>query len=273
MNADIASGASDQATDTEKGTISILELGKLIEDNKDMIGELNISTEKVDHLKNEGLEFLVDLIEKTNLNSNSANQIQSVILNTHDSAERIVTASKMIESIAAQTNLLALNAAIEAARAGEAGRGFAVVADEIRKLAEDSNIFTKEIGSIIGELRGQTSDAVGIMEEVGHIVSSQMESVHLTDDKFKGIAAAIEEMRIIIDKVNQFSDVMEDKKENIVNIIENLSATSEENAAGTEEVSASVEEQTASMEQISGSCEELAKIAEDLFTQVQAFEI
>ena len=48
---------------------------------------------------------------------------------------------------------MALNASIEAARAGEEGRGFAVVADEIRKLAEESDSFAKDIRNIIDELK------------------------------------------------------------------------------------------------------------------------
>ena len=43
-------------------------------------------------------------------------------MSNNESAEKIDTASTMIQSIADQTNLLALNAAIEAARAGEIGR-------------------------------------------------------------------------------------------------------------------------------------------------------
>lgn len=67
-------------------------------------------------------------------------------------SESIISIVDSIQGIASQTNLLALNASIEAARAGEAGRGFAVVADEIRKLAEGSNNFARDIKTTIGEI-------------------------------------------------------------------------------------------------------------------------
>lgn len=270
---DIAHGATDQAKDTEQGAAAILDLGNLVVQNKNAINDLNISTENVNNLKNEGLEEVSKLVENTNLNNQAAGQIHQVIINADQSAKNIANASKMIKSIADQTNLLALNAAIEAARAGETGRSFAVVADEIRKLAEESNKFTEEINNIIGQLTSQTSTAVKTMEEVGVIVASQTESVNMSNEKFQGIASALEEMKSVIDIVTDSSEKMEIKKEDIIAIIENLSAISEENAAGAEEAAASIEEQTAAIIEIANSSEALSKLAEEMNTKMIKFKI
>lgn len=268
---DIAKGANDQAKDTESGAISIEELGSLIERNKQDVSNLKAAADKIKGLKDEGLEIIEDLVSKTSSSNEAAKEIYQIISNTNNSAEKIKSASGMIKNIAEQTNLLALNAAIEAARAGEAGRGFSVVAQEIRKLAEESNKFTEEITAIIEELSEKIGNAVKTMKEVGMIVQSQAKSVDLTNTKFEGIANSIEDMELLIAAVNQSEQLMEVKKDEVISIIQNLSAISEENAAGTEEASASVEEQTASIAEIAHASESLAQLANEMQESIIRF--
>ena len=268
---EIASAANDQARETERGVGYIDELENTIKKEQSFMKDLNESADEVNKLKDEGFVVLADLTEKTKSNSISIKEIRNIIVDTNESAESIAQASDMIKNIANQTNLLALNAAIEAARAGEAGRGFAVVADEIRKLAEQSDSFTQEISQIIGTLTDKTSHAVKNMENVEKIVLMQNTSLNNTNNKFQGIADAIERIKVVIADLNTSSKEMERKKDDIIGIMATLSAISEENAAGTEEVSASVEEQTASMEEIAHSSEILAQLATDMQRAISKF--
>ena len=155
-------------------------------------------------------------------------------------AQKIESTSQKINDIADQTNLLSLNAAIEAARAGDAGKGFAVVAEEIRGLAEETNSLTNEIGAIIQELLEKTADATRNMESMEQIFQEQEGSVGET-------------------------------KENFVQMIEGISAASEENAAGSEEVLAAVETQDQFISNIAGMTQSLSALAAELAEQAHKF--
>jgi len=268
---EMARGTSDQARDTENGAVKVNEIGGMIAEEELQRKILNEAANEVVHLKDEGFQSLNNLVEKTEASNKSSKEIYNVVLN--NSARKIENASQMIRSIAEQTNLLALNAAIEAARAGDAGRGFAVVADEIRKLAEDSNKFTKEIEEIVVELIDKTDSAVATMKEAAALTEAQTEGVEITKTKFEGIAEAIEKTKEALGALNKTGEAMNLKKDEIIDIIQNLSALSEENAAGTEEASASVEEQTSSMAEIAGASEELAKLAEEMQKSISKFKI
>lgn len=269
---DIAQGATHQAIDTEDAAGNISELGILVENNQDDMNILNRSTREVDILKDEGVKIVEALVRNTEASNRATIEIQNVIYSTNESAEKIENASNMIRNIADQTNLLALNAAIEAARAGESGRGFAVVAEEIRKLAEQSNGFTKDIAEIVNDLSSKTGQAVKTMEEVIKITEIQSKSVADTNEKFIGISNSIENMSNIIEHINEIGEAIMGKKDNIIDIVQNLSAIAQENAAGAEEASASVEEQTATMAEIANACEILEGLAYDMKNSISKFK-
>ena len=101
----------------------------------------------------------------------------------------------------------------------------------------------------------------------------QERSVEHTQGKFVAISEAIDSVKDIIQNLNHSAELMEKNKDNVIELIQNLSAVSEENAAGTEQASAAMEEQAATIEEIADSGESLASIAQELRNLIDKFKI
>lgn len=178
-----------------------------------------------------------------------------------------------ISGIAGQTNLLALNAAIEAARAGEQGRGFAVVAEEVRKLAEQSQEAAKKIADLIGEIQGDTNQAVVAMDNGTREVQTGAEVVNAAGMTFKEIMDVVNQVSDQVKEISAAIQQMATSSRQIVGSVKMIGDLSKNSAGETQGVSAAAEEQLASMEEIASSSQALAKLAQDLQAAVNGFHL
>lgn len=269
----IAYGATEQAENTMEGAEEVNGLGHLIDLEKENTTKLSEVSNKIEGLTSEGLKVVNQLLTHTEENDKTTGMIFKSISKTNESTEKIMAASNLIANIADQTNLLALNATIEAARAGDAGKGFAVVADEIRKLAEESQQTTEKINSIINTLNFDSKDAVTKMKESKAVFQALEESVGLTEKTLKEIIHVMEDSNLAVNNLKESSEKMQDKKINVADVMESLSAIADENAASTQQGSAAIEEQTAAIDEISNASESLAILAQELQEELSNFNI
>ncbi len=270
---DVAAGATTQAQQTTEGSVQVGKLSDLIENVEENMGRLFEAAGSVETIEQQGVEVLDVLVDKTSANNENSKLVHRVMEETSGQADKIKGASEQIRGIASQTNLLALNASIEAARAGEAGRGFAVVATEIGNLAQETNLLTNEIEAVVHELLDKMKEAVENIALMEQTTVEQSESVEQTRSKFEEITSTILQMEQKCNVLADSTKEMKESRKNIIDVINDLSALSEENAACMEEASASVNLQNTSITKLATSGQEVAVLAEALNQEIEKFTI
>lgn len=161
--------------------------------------------------------------------SKEADQSGEAVIKTTKTMKDITTKITIVDDIAEQTNLLALNAAIEAARAGVHGKGFAVVASEVRKLAERSQIASKEISEL-------AKTSVAISEHANGLIGEMIPAIQKTADLVQEITAASAEQSTGLNSINVSMN--------------QLSLATQQNAAASEQLAATSEEMSGQAEQL-----------------------
>lgn len=269
---EIAVGSEKQAHETMSGSEQIDILNEISRKEEENLKKLNDTMYNMDRLKEEGTEIIEKLIKYSKQNNKAASEVKEVMTQSNLNVSKIEEASAKIKKIANQTNLLALNASIEAARVGEHGKGFTVVAEEIRKLAIESNIFAADIEEDILQLLEGSSKAIVVADEMIEIIHNQSDNVKETGERFTGIKEGIEQVENIIEEINLAKRDFENKKNEIVDIIDNLSAIAQENNANTEEVCAKVEEQESNTAELQDLSFELKEVSNLLLKKVELFK-
>jgi methyl-accepting chemotaxis protein len=126
-----------------------------------------------------GIRRQVDLIVAHMLDLGKKSQQVGVVL-------------ELINELAEQTNILAVNATIESAGAGEAGKRFGVVADEIRKLADRVGSSSKEIRTLIEEIRSAANTTVMATEDGSKAVDAGTRQFGDVAQVFRQIAGGVQ---------------------------------------------------------------------------------
>lgn len=145
-----------------------------------------------------------------------------------DRAHTIDQVVVAITKVADQTNLLSLNAAIEAEKAGEYGAGFSVVAREIRRLADQTELSTLEIETLVKEMQSSVSTGVMEMDKFTQKVSDGSDRTQLVMAQVSNISQQVGSLLPSLDRVNEGMGLQSMSAQQIREALEQFSAGSQQ---------------------------------------------
>ncbi|ADQ41875.1 methyl-accepting chemotaxis sensory transducer [Caldicellulosiruptor acetigenus I77R1B] len=270
---EIAEGASNQAKEASSVYNTVSKFGGKIEAIVEESSKMENLSKSVETLSEKGKEAVESLTSTSSHTYDISLNLITTVKRLADYSNKINKVLQVLSSLSEQTKLLALNASIEAVKAGDAGRGFAVVASEIRKLADQSKDFMREIENVVKTILRETALAQQISGKVEDVMKLQKQAVTNVDVSFSNIQKAVAGLLEGIERIANNIIEIDKEKDYIIKSMESISAISEETAASSEEVSAATEQQLAAIEELRAMTEQLNKLSKDLNDAMSVFKV
>ncbi|WP_459893752.1 methyl-accepting chemotaxis protein [Hydrogenobaculum acidophilum] len=228
--------------------------GSIAQENKNLNEQISAIASSVEEVSATAGSIASNMINTKDV----VNKLFDIIKDGSTKLEKTVSSAELMEKISQeinvivenilyiteQTNLLALNAAIEAARAGEAGRGFAVVADEVKKLAEKTGTFAKNISDMI------TNITKGIENTV----------------------TSIKDIHKYYKEIEHMSTIVQESSESVTTAVEEQNATVNSLANNMISIREFSEKLSTATEELFATFNQLAKVAEELKQEMSKFK-
>lgn len=213
---DLADGATNQASVVEELTATVTGVSEQIEHNSNAAKEISGRVGDLGGAILESNGKMREMVDSMNEINQASQEIDKIIAT--------------INEIATQTNLLALNASIEAARAGEAGKGFAVVANQVNVLADQSAQAAKESAALIESSVSAVEKGMVVAKETAAQLEEVADTSKIITREVTGIAETLETQATEMKQINLGIEQIND-------VVQTNSATSQECAAASEQMS------------------------------------
>ncbi len=209
----------------------------------------------------QGMKELKDVVSNT----------ASIIHEVNSWGERVSSILGIVDEITEQTSLLALNASIISAQAGSHGRGFSVVADEIKELATRTKDSTKEISTLVHELRMKTREGV---KQTVHGLQKADQGMQLANAVQEALTTILESATRssqraadtvqVIQQTAESSQSISHSMSGVTDMVSSIRGEVQEQAQDIEKVFSAVENISIMSEQVNRAAIEQNRAAEEI---------
>lgn len=227
---------------------------------------------KIEHGQQE-LSIIKDLSSATIQDSLKMQKDMDELLDVINRMNEVIDG---INSISSQTNLLALNASIEAARAGEAGRGFAVVAEQIRKLAEETQQMTANMGQFVEEIKEasykSTKSVDGTITALNTVTEKIASVWEINNENQKHVAHvndSISTLAAVSEEINSSMTEMENQSVHIKEQCTTLAQETKNMKKISKELKKAIEPVVAIERMLDESTKQLGDMTDDAFFRME----
>ena len=256
----IVDNSAQQAENSKNTSAQMQIMGENITQTTQEVGVLDENAQAMQQSGRRAAETLLNLMKINDEVEHTIKEVQEQTNRTNDSVNKIYEATALITSI-------------EAARAGESGRGFAVVADQIKKLADQSNESSREIGETTQVLMEDSAKAVENMQQMQQILQNQSESMQATQNIVEEVLSGIGESMQGIGQIKSSTQRLDSSRSEVVEAVSALSELAGNNMEGTKKTYNETEAVAGTFKQVYESAEQLRQIAEQLVQSIDYFKM
>lgn len=244
ISSDLLDATREQAGKIEDATVAVLGIAESLEAVSGSAEECADVARQTLHAAESGANAVQDAMAGMNEIRVYIQETSKRIKRLGESSQEIGEIVTLISDITEQTNILALNASIQATAAGDAGKGFSVIAQEIQRLAEHSAEATRQISTLIRNIRGDAQDTIIAMERSTAGVVEGARRANTTGSALEEIETVSKRLAQLVIRITEATHKQTRVSNKVAKSMEDILSITRQTSRGTQQNADSIKQIT-----------------------------